>query len=440
MMFDELFPMPEIKVPALPATHALTVLEARQLLSRDIPSAKQWTCWLMGPEPAEHAIRAMLGKEPTASGVCGPWTWERVATSYPDVHFWTGSTDKPRQGIGWVGALLIRGPVGEPFYMFSYMRADSMIGKEYLVSTSDLPMLRRFADDVLSFIRNKPADGPRKVTIDIVNGADIELNAEENERIYLSPSMEADIMEQVDAFFTGAEVYKELGIPHRRGFLFAGLPGTGKTLMVRRLVRRCFLNHAVACRGLSINAGTDVNDIGRLFAPRRGGKPVMILLEELDSLTRETRLTRANLLSQLDGLDAASGTLVLATTNNPGTIDPALVNRPSRFDRVWTFPVPNRSVRATCIRELMPDLSDPVRDKLVVATRGWTVAYIKELRTTAAVKALNQGRRHVTDEDALASLQLLDQQVRSARHGHSDGATDEPEGVLGFGGGHGEAA
>jgi len=92
-------------------------------------------------------------------------------------------------------------------------------------------------------------------------------------------------------------------------------------------------------------------------------------------LTTQARITRAALLSQLDGVGSKEGLLIIGTTNNAGDIDPSLVHRPSRFDRVWHFPLPDRELQrnylAAVVTELGPDTVDDLSDR----TADWSFAY-----------------------------------------------------------------
>lgn len=414
-----------------PSAYAFTALDALLLLSRDIPEVTQWMCWTMQPGAMEEAIRAMPGKKWAASGKCGKWSWKRVPTSYPELHYWNGRVGDLRIGSGWIGALRIRGPEDVDFILFSYLRQDLLIGKEYLVSTGDLNLLRRFADDVRNCLKATDGMGAKTVQINVRNGPNIVLDAEEDEPIFMDPAIQLDIEQHVDAFCCGGDLYRKMNIPHHRGFLFTGLPGTGKTLMLRRLVRQCHLKYHIGCHSLNMGPLTDFNDLAGLFAVAEQNRPAIIILEDIDCLIRETKVSRSGLLSLLDGLHSGRGTMVLATTNSPERAESSLANRPGRFDRIWTFPLPSRAIRGQYLKAHFPSLEEETLARVARDTADWSIAYLKELRVTAAVTALQAGRKEASIEDIQISLQLLARQFRRARQSHKNCASAEP-GAMGF--------
>jgi ATP-dependent 26S proteasome regulatory subunit len=142
------------------------------------------------------------------------------------------------------------------------------------------------------------------------------------------------------------------------------------------------------------------------------------VLDDLDSLTKECQLTRAGLLSQLDGIRSPEGMLVIGTTNNPGDIDPALVHRPSRFDRVWHFNLPDAGMRSEYLRHTMDGLGPELRDELVRRTQGWSFAYLNELRISTAMFAIREGRPAGDESCVRDALDLLSSQFKSGRKGH----------------------
>ena len=162
---------------------------------------------------------------------------------------------------------------------------------------------------------------------------------------------------------------------------------------------------------------------------RRLAQPTLVLLEDMDSLTKECRLTRSALLQHLDGLDGAEGQLVIGTTNNPGDIDPALIHRPSRFDRVWHINLPDRALRLRYLTIAFPDLADETLKEMADYTVDWSFAYLNELRATASIMALNQKATQITVDMVEAAFDVLEAQFRAGRKNHVQASV---EGAFGF--------
>lgn len=397
----------------------LTPVSASRALAVEFPDVRQWMAWNMEPEPAAKALKAFVGEGMNNSGKIGSWSWERVPCKYGNVAFWSSMLKKRNIGPCWIGMIKVTGAAGESFLLFSYLRADMSIGREYLVSTGDLDLLRRFADDVLR--RFRPRYHRNTVTVNVVNQArDFHLKVNEEEDVYLPDQLRDDIMSQVDGFFGGKKLYRKLGIPHKRGFLFTGLPGTGKTMLIRNIIRHVHRKYRAPSSYLSINRRTDADDLRSLFNEASESRPALLVLEDVESLCEETHLTRSEVLAELDGIQQRSGMLLIATANDPGRIDPALVHRPSRFDRVWTFPLPDRDLRYRYISEQFKEIDARLAARVAAETNDWTFAYIKELRNTAGILAIRDGRENMTPADLTGALDLLQEQFKAGRSNHKE--------------------
>jgi len=142
-------------------------------------------------------------------------------------------------------------------------------------------------------------------------------------------------------------------------------------------------------------------------------------MEDIDSLTRSRDICRSFLLSELDGLASREGILVLATTNNAELIDPALVHRPSRFDRVWHFPLPDEELRRTYLQWVLERGDESLLRRLVRETEGWSFAYLKELRTTTLIIGVSRANGEWSAEHLAEGLQLLSAQFQAGRKNHA---------------------
>jgi hypothetical protein len=408
----------------------LTAISAAKMLEKEFPEVPNWVAWNMGPDASESALRAFVGEGINQSGKIGNWSWERVPCSYSSLSFWSSSVKLTHIGPCWVGMLRITGANGESFLLFSYLRVDMSIGSEYLVSTGDLKTLRRFADDVRKHLR-RPRN--RKiVTVNVIGPQpDIRLEVAEKEKIYLPKRLHDDIFSQVDGFFGSKNLYKEMNIPYKRGFLFTGMPGTGKTMLIRKLIRHVHAKHRIPTSYLAVHRRTDADDLRMLFNCASEKNPAMLILEDIESLCHETQLTRSEVLAELDGIGQRSGMLIIATANDPSRIDPALVHRPSRFDRVWTFPLPDKSLRAEYVADQFPTMAPEWVDEIAAETSDWTMAYLKELHHTAGILAIRENMKALESRHLKAALTLLQEQFKAGQKNHADG--HRPKRKVGFG-------
>ena len=142
------------------------------------------------------------------------------------------------------------------------------------------------------------------------------------------------------------------------------------------------------------------------------------MLEDLDSLIDKSN--RAFFLNELDGFAANTGVVVLATTNHPEKLDPAILDRPSRFDRKYYFDLPAPPERSAYIaswnQSLEPKLrlSEPVVPKLVEATDGFSFAYLKELFLSSMMQWMSESGNGRMNSVMLNQATVLRVQMNSA--------------------------
>lgn len=399
-----------------------TPVEATAFLHEDFPDVPHWTYIHLGHNPASPALGKLVGGRYAESGHMGVWRWERVESRYPRFAFIGGELKASEPGCIWVGVVRIHAPDGRSFLFFSYLSHRDEVCNQFLASTDDLELLRKFVTAVIRRFRRRRRN---KALITVTNGPDIEIDCEKpDEAIFLPRQMQEDIATQVDAFFSGRAIFERLGARYQRGFLFVGPPGTGKTMMMRRIVRDCHRKHKVRFFSVSIGKKLDEDDLGMAFFHAESQGPSIVLLEDLDSLTHETMVSRSAFLALLDGLKTNKGILVIASTNNPDLIDPALLQRPSRFDRVWTFPVPDQPLRRSYLAHHFGDLPADVVESVAARTGDWSYAYLNELRTTAAILAVGQGAGAVTADILDQATTTLASQFNSGKKNHVASSSD----------------
>jgi cell division protease FtsH len=224
----------------------------------------------------------------------------------------------------------------------------------------------------------------------------------------------AEIVEVVD-FLRNPDRYRKAGATPPRGVLMVGPPGTGKTLIARAVAGEAevpFFSVA-GSSFVELFVGVGAARVRDLFAEARKRAPVIIFIDELDAIGQrragsgavvsndEREQTLNQLLTEMDGFDPTEGIVVLAATNRPEVLDPALL-RPGRFDRQITIPLPNLTEREAILKVHCRDKKlDPGVDLQVVArgTPGFSGADLANLVNEAAINAVRDGRDVLTAAD-----------------------------------------
>lgn len=235
------------------------------------------------------------------------------------------------------------------------------------------------------------------------------------ENLILRDSLKQEIQDDFTQFFESRETYERYGIPWRRGAIFTGPPGNGKTHTVKALInslgRPCLY-----VRNFSSDDGTEQGNMSEVFKRARRA-PTVVVLEDLDAMINQAN--RAFFLNELDGFRANTGVVVLATTNHPEKLDTAILDRPSRFDRKYVFNLPAEAERLAYIEkwngELQPELgvsSDAAR-LIVRETEGFSFAYLKELFVASMAQWMSTSGGTPMKDVLVAQAKLLRGQMKN---------------------------
>lgn len=235
------------------------------------------------------------------------------------------------------------------------------------------------------------------------------------DRLTLTPEVRAALGEDVEGFFAAEETYRSLGVAWRRGVLLTGPPGNGKTHAIKSLVNRLGLP-TLYVRSFSAYRRPLSETIRAVFARAREVAPCLLIMEDLDSLVPKEGLSV--LLNELDGFASNRGILTVATTNHPDRLDPALSARPSRFDRVIRFELPDKKRRKAFLTEAATRRASemavtPEETKAVAkATEGFSFAFLQELELSATMAWLKQREAGAYGRHLLAAVGPLRAQTR----------------------------
>jgi DNA replication protein DnaC len=233
------------------------------------------------------------------------------------------------------------------------------------------------------------------------------------DNLVLPRPLKHEIQNDFAQFFESREIYERYGIPWKRGAIFIGPPGNGKTHAVKALINQLG-KPCLYVRSFKSEYGTEQENMAEVFKRARMS-PCVIVLEDLDSMIDSTN--RSFFLNELDGFRANTGVVVLATTNHAQKLDTSILDRPSRFDRKYQFELPAEAERLAYIAkwnsELQPELcvSDRAAPMIVAATEGFSFAYLKELFVASMVQWMSSGRSTSMDDVILAQVESLRAQM-----------------------------
>jgi len=212
------------------------------------------------------------------------------------------------------------------------------------------------------------------------------------------------LREMVEMPIENHDSFTRLGIRPAKGVLLYGPPGTGKTLIAKAVANESRANF-ISIKGPEIMSkwvGESEKAIRQMFKKAKQVAPAIVFLDELDAIaprrgtgldTNVTERVVNQLLTSIDGLESLDGVTVIAATNRPDIVDPALL-RPGRFDRLILTPIPDISARITILKihtRSMP-LKDVDLDHLVSKTEGFVGADLENLCREAAMIALREDR------------------------------------------------
>ncbi len=210
-----------------------------------------------------------------------------------------------------------------------------------------------------------------------------------------------EVAEVVD-FLRDPERYRKLGAEPPRGVLLMGPPGTGKTLLARALAGEADVAffHTSASEFIELYVGVGASRVRQMFEEAKKRAPAIIFIDELDAVGRvrgtglgggndEREQTLNQILAEMDGFSGHEAVVILAATNRPDVLDPALL-RPGRFDRHVTLDLPDRIARRAILDvhcRKVPLAGDVDLDLVAAGTPGFSGADLKNLVNEAAMAA-----------------------------------------------------
>ena len=229
-------------------------------------------------------------------------------------------------------------------------------------------------------------------------------------------------LQEVVAFLRDPKSFGRLGARIPKGVLLIGPPGTGKTLLARAVAGEAgvpFFSIS-GSEFVEMFVGVGAARVRDLFEQARRAAPCIIFIDELDALGRsripgafggydEKEQTLNQLLAELDGFDPSTGVILLAATNRPEVLDPALL-RPGRFDRQVVVDRPDRTGRLEILKVHVAKVQLAANvdlDQVAGLTPGFTGADLANLVNEAAIVATRRNGDAVTLDDFTAAIERI---------------------------------
>ncbi|NJD99753.1 AAA family ATPase [Thermococcus sp. LS1] len=285
-------------------------------------------------------------------------------------------------------------------------REAAMVVLRRLINEGKIsPEQERIPPEVLQELRVKKADfheALKMVDPSALREVLIEMPNVHWEDIGGLDEVKQELREAVEWPLKYPKAFQRLGIDPPRGVLLYGPPGTGKTLLAKAVATESEANF-IGIRGpevLSKWVGESEKRIREIFRKARQAAPTVIFIDEIDAIApaRGSDMNRVTdrlinqLLTEMDGIEKNSGVVVIAATNRPDILDPALL-RPGRFDRLILVPAPDEKARLEILKvhtRRVPLAKDVNLRELAKKTEGYSGADLEALVREAALIAMRR--------------------------------------------------
>jgi hypothetical protein len=212
-----------------------------------------------------------------------------------------------------------------------------------------------------------------------------------------------------EIFFEREDWFHQHNLPYRRGYLLWGSAGNGKSATIRIMAAHPHIQPYTL--DLS-DREQKSHDVLHLFQRAAENTPALIVIEDLDRAfpmegkrTQERTVGFETLLNCLDGVGSQDGVIVVATANDPTCLDPAILRRPGRFDRVVQFRNPNADLRRQYYQRLSSTLAGEQFEIAIQDTEGYSFAQLRETYILGAQSAFERGRE-IGVTDVIEAIEL----------------------------------
>ncbi|KAI4637545.1 hypothetical protein J4E83_000362 [Alternaria metachromatica] len=232
--------------------------------------------------------------------------------------------------------------------------------------------------------------------------------------VILDEDMKKALIADVENFFDGRQTYEDLKVPWKRGVIYYGPPGNGKTISIKAMMHSLYQRGKEGDSRLAVptlyvrtltSFGGPEYSLAQIFGKAREQAPCYLVFEDLDSIVSDH--VRSYFLNEVDGLKSNDGILMVGSTNHLDRLDPGIAKRPSRFDRKYYFPNPDYDQRMQYAKFWQGklkdnkdlDFPDELCAKIAEITPKFSFAYMQEAFVASLLAIAARGGKSVEDAD-----------------------------------------
>lgn len=231
-----------------------------------------------------------------------------------------------------------------------------------------------------------------------------------------------DSLFEIVDFLHNPGKYKEIGAKVPKGVLLVGPPGTGKTLLAKAVAGEANVPFFIISGSefVEMFVGLGASKVRDLFKQAKEKAPCIVFIDEIDAIGKkrdvsgysgndEREQTLNQLLNEMDGFDATEGVVLLAATNRPEILDPALT-RPGRFDRQVQVELPDKKGREDILKvhaKVVKREDDIDYEEIAARTAGTSGADLANIVNEGALRAVREGRKKLSQEDLEESIEVV---------------------------------